>query len=590
MKDTTADDSSSTNSSSTDDDGGNSSTEDDEKISSSTKRGGYSGRGRGCRRGRGRGRGRRQIRNWKVALRPNSTVFKDKSSENSPKNVKTKSLTTTLPGNNTNVSGKKLKFHTWKLKDKSIIKKEVKTKEENSENTEDKCFIQLVDVVSVLDKRIMDKNKNTSKSNRGRGRGRGRKRHNSENENNEEDFVPNKKYRLSSGNSSTLSASTEPDIAVPIHLYRCDENENMSAPFVEIDNFENGVCVPYEDRFVTKELEVEQNILKNLQDNAGEKQDSTRLVTHVSTNNVQPSNKVPSASTTYSPMVSTVMSSSTTSSPSRNQVKLATQIGPFSKCLAQISDQSNISDVVHPMPDVNVSSNTHLLPVCDSAQSQAVPIHYTPQSQTVPPHYAPQSQPVHYAPSQPIRYPAYSQTVHNTPQYQPVQGGSLSQPEHDATRSQPQLDVAQPLPTHGVHRPQRQLDVAQSQPENSAHQRQTLNDALKDALKIKIEQQSDSYRNNYVVPSGIISISDGATMSFIRPTNTSLRPHEPTSSMNGNQEPRLDYEVVKNEINDYISLDSSDGEGSNNTRREANKTGTYIDDQKEADPIIVIDD
>ena len=621
VKDTTADDSSSTNSSSTDDDGGNSSTEDDEKISSSKKRGGYSGRGRGCRRGRGRGRGRRQIRNWKVALRPNSTVFKDKSSENSPKNVKTKSLTTTLPGNNTNVSGKKLKFHMWELKGKSIIKKdeEVKTKEENTENTEDKCFIQLVDVVSVLDKRIIKKNKDTSKSNRGRGRGRGRKRHNSENGNNEEDFVPNKKYRLSSGNSSTLSASTEPDIAVPIHLYRCDENENMSAPFVEIDNFENGVCVPYEDRFVTKELEVEQNILKNLQDNAGGKQDSTRLVTHVSTSNVQPSNKVPSASTTYSPMVSTVMSSSTTSSPSRNQVKLATQIGPFSKCLAQISDQGNISDVVHPMPDVNVSSNTQLLPVCDSAQSQAVPrhyaqqsqavpIHYTPQSQTVPPHYAPQSQPVHYAPSQPIQYPAYSQTVHNTPQYQPVQGGSLSQPEHDATRSQPQLDVAQPLPTrgvhrpqrqldvaqplptHGVHRPQRRLDVAQSQPENSAHQRQTLNDALKDALKIKIEQQSDSNRNNYVVPSGIISISDGATMSFIRPTNSSLGPHEPTSSTNGNQEPRLDYVVVKNEINDHISLDSSDGEGSNNTRREANKTGTYIDDQKEADPVIVIDD
>jgi hypothetical protein len=93
-----------------------------------------------------------------------------------------------------------------------------------------------------------------------------------------------------------------------------------------------------------------------------------------------------------------------------------------------------------------------------------------------------------------------------------------------------------------------------------------------------------------VVPSGIISISDGATMSFIRPTNSSLGPHEPTSSTNGNQEPRLDYVVVKNEINDHISLDSSDGEGSNNTRREANKTGTYIDDQKEADPVIVIDD
>lgn len=502
----------------------------------------------------------------------------------------------------------------WELKGKSIIKKdeEVKTKEDNSENTADKCFIPLVDVVSVLDKRIMDKNKDTTKTHRGkgrppgRGRGRGKKRHHSENETNEEEFVPNKKYRLSPGSSSTCSATTEPDIPVPVHLYRCEENENMSAPFVEIDNFENGVCVPYEDRFVTKEAEVGQTILKNLQENAVGIQDSTRFVSHVSTSNVPPSDKVPSASTTYNPMVSTGMSSSTTSSPSRNQVKPATQIGPFSKCLAQIRNQGNISDVVHPMPDVNVSSNTQLLPVCDSAQSQAVPRHYaahsqavpvqyTPHPQAEPRHYTPQSQHMHYSPSQSIQYPSRSQTVPNSPQYQPVQGGSLPQPECDATRTQPQLDVAQSLPTHGVHQPQRQLDVAQSQPENNAHQRRTLNDALKDALKIKIEQQYDSYRNNSVVPTGIIStgIADGDTMSFIRPTNTSVGLHEPTSSTNGNQEPRLDYVVVKNEINDYISLDSSDDEGTNflnNTRSEANKTGTDIDDQKEADPVIVIDD
>lgn len=68
------------------------------------------------------------------------------------------------------MSGKKLKFHKWELKGKSIIKKdeEVKTKEDNSENTADKCFIPLVDVVSVLDKRIIDKkNKDTTKTHRG---------------------------------------------------------------------------------------------------------------------------------------------------------------------------------------------------------------------------------------------------------------------------------------------------------------------------------------------------------------------------------------------------------------------------------------
>ncbi|XP_063403761.1 uncharacterized protein LOC134687412 isoform X2 [Mytilus trossulus] len=560
------------------------------------------------------------VRNWKVALRQNTPQRGSQSPElvqeqkvqkkmcQTPEQVQytslIKSSSVSLAGSKKALSSPPLssppassktwKFSTYELKGKTLCKKESEKKKsiDKKKDSISPCSIPIVDVMSVLDKkeisvldnRIKDKHKPQESKSQNSGRGQSRRRHLSHkegksvksrtsDEEDEDELIPHKKHRQ----------SADPEVPIPVCLYRADENENLSSPVVEIDNVENGVCVPYEDRFVQK-AEEEQRLLKE------------SLQTAALNVNIIPGHLSTSA------------------------LGIQLNMPKFGMPLGASNIQSGKVPITSAgIPQFNAGQLSPLFPPSNIAQG-------TSCLRSPPPPYTISNSVRHVPPPQYNRVPISSSynsitstlppqnvTLINTSSSTVTSDSSgVEQLEQNLGSSTPATDITTMINSYTPNNSQltdttTYPNVPESMPAQSNIPRTQLNEPTSQNTqeRVRVKQENNSgFSEKNIITSGL-SINDGITMNFSQRTmpplgDSSFGQHEPSSSTNDNdndknsvkQEASMDYVVVKNEETVFISLDSDDDDenAARNISNNAKKNTTNIDDQKEADPIIVIDD
>ncbi|CAG2249331.1 unnamed protein product [Mytilus edulis] len=625
VKDTTLDSTDAYRYSSSDSEGEEKPSKSDGGRVKQVRRGGV-GKGRGGRRGtNNKNRSPRSgdkgntpsVRNWKVALRQNTPQRRSQSPElvqeqkvqkkmcQTPEQVQYTSLikspSVSLAGSKKALSSppasnKTWKFSTYELKGKTLCKKESEKKKsiDKKKDSISPCSIPIVDVmsvldkkeISVLDKRIKDKHKPQEPKSHYSGRGQSRRRHLSHkegksaksrtsDEDDEDELIPHKKHRQ----------STDPEVPIPVCLYRADENENLSSPVVEIDNVENGVCVPYEDRFVQK-AEEEQRLLNESLQTTG--LNVNIIPGHLSTSALGIQLNMPTFGMPIgaSNIQSTKVPTSSAGRPQFNAGQLSPLFPPSN--IAQ-----GTSCMRSPPPPYTISSSVRHVP---PPQYNRVPFSssYNSITSTLPPQNA---------------------TLINTSSSTATSDSSrLEQLEQNLGSSRPATDISTMIDSYSQNNSQLTditpyPNVQEAMPAQSntcmskTHLNEPTSQNTQERIKVK-EENTSGFSGKNVITTGL-SINDGITMNF---SNQSMAPfgdssfgqHEPTSSTNDNdinknsvkQEASMDYVVVKNEEPVFISLDSDedDENEAGNISNNAKKNTTNIDDQKEADPIIVIDD
>ncbi|CAC5382622.1 unnamed protein product [Mytilus coruscus] len=554
------------------------------------------GRGGGGRRGTnqrnrsprsGDKRNTTSVRNWKVALRQNTPQRSSESPELAQRHMVQKKMSETpeqvqytslIKSSSVSLAGCKKALSSPPAskieKKKSIVKKK---------DAISPCSIPIVDVmsvldkkeISVLDKRIKDKHKPQESKSQYSGRGQSRRRHLShkegksvksrisdEDDEDEDELVPYKKHRQ----------STDPEVPIPVCLYRADENENLSSPIVEIDNVENGVCVPYEDRFVQKAEEEQRLLTESLLTGSN----VNIIPGHLSASALGIQLNMPKFGMPLS--ASNIQSAKVPiTSAGRPQINVG-QLGPF---IPPSNIAQGTSHMKSPPPPYTTSSSIRHVP---PPQYNRVPFSSTYNSitSTLPPQNATLINTSSSTATSESPRPAADITTM-------INANSPNNSQLIDTRLYPNVQEAMPI----------ELNISKT------HLKEQTSQNTQERVKIK-EENSSGFLEKNVITTGLVSINDGITVNFSRksmaPLDSSFGQHEPTSSTNDNdndknsvkQEPSMDYVVVKNEESVFISLDSDDDDNDEtevrNISNNAKKNTTNIDDQKEADPIIVIDD